>query len=147
MSKYMTKLQFEEWVNKYSQEFYDKDNFVVYGFGDKSKRQRGIIIVNIDNGKVARSYCHPDDEYDCKIGIAVAYAHYMGVEIPKVEKSYWIEELVGKEVILPSEWSDIPTTVYVTPYKKEGGVVVVNRYTGCSLRVPPHLFILEHNIK
>ena len=151
MSKYMTEQQFKEWVDKYYWEFREGNNFVLYVFGDEvnaANSPHGVIIINRKNGKIARSYCHPDDEWDYETGVAVAYANYMGVEIPKVEKSYWIEELVGKEV----KWyqfpnGDTPTTVFVTPYKKEGYQVVVNKLTGLSFTVHPRMLIREHDIK
>ena len=101
----------------------------------------------MDNGKVVRSYCHPDDAWDWETGVAVAYAHYMGIEVPQVEENYFIKDLVGKEVTLPSISSTTPTTVFVTPYIKEGFTVVVNSYTGCTFKVHPRTIIPEHNIK
>jgi hypothetical protein len=125
-----------------------RDDFVAYAFGAGTTKRRGVIIINRSNGKIARSYCHPDDEWDWKTGVAVAYASYMGIEVPQVEKSYFIEDLVGKEV----KWyqfsnEDTLTTVFVTPYKKGGYQVVVNKFTGLSLKVDPHSLIREHNIK
>lgn len=148
MSKYVTKQEFEKWAKYYYQELIARNSFWGYSFGAKDKKQRGIIIINKSNGKVARSYCHPDDEWDYETGLAVAYAHYMGIEVPQVEKSYFIEDLVGKEVKwyqFPNE--DTPTTVFVTPYKKGGYQVVVNKFTGLSFKVNPHLLIREHDIK
>jgi hypothetical protein len=148
MSKYVTEQQFKQWVENYYQEFCRRNDFVAYAFGAGNPKHKGIIIINIDNGKIARSYCHPDDEWDYKTGLAVAYAHYMGIEVLQVEKSYFIEDLVGKEVKwyqFPNE--DTPTTVFVTPYKKGGYQVVVNKFTSLSFKVNPHLLIREHDIK
>lgn len=146
MSKYASVTEFKQWVCNYFQKFLNEDNFVAHTFGDETTKQRGIIIINRNNGKIARSYCHPDDEWDWATGVAVAYAHYMGVEIPKIDKDYFIENLVGKEVKLPANYGTA-TTVFVTPYKKGGFQIVVNSFTGLSFKVHPHLLIQEHDIK
>lgn len=145
MSKYVTRQQFEKWVENYYQEFNMRDDFVAYAFGAENTKHKGIIIINRENGKVARSCCHPDDTWDWKTGVAVAYAHYMGIEVPQVEKSYFIEDLVGKEVILPTGYF-VPTTVFVTPYIKGGYIIVVD-FTGCVKKVHPRTLIPERNIK
>lgn len=144
MSKYVTAQEFDKWVDKYYQEFRKGDNFVLYAFGDETTTQRGIIIINRKSGKIARSYCHPEDVWDYETGVAVAYAHYMGIEVPQVEKGYFIRNLVGKEVMLPAY---SPAAVFVTPYMKDGFILVVDSLTGYTFKVHPHLLILEHNIK
>lgn len=147
MSKYVNELEFKQWVKNYYREASAQYNLMAYSFGAKNKKQHGIIIINKDNGKIARSYCHPGDEWDWETGLAVAYARYMGIEVPKVDKSFFIEDLVGKEVKLPPSHSDVPTIVFVTPYKKGGYQVVVNRFTGLSFKVHPQMLIREHDIK
>jgi hypothetical protein len=147
MSKYVTAQEFEKWVERYYQEFCMNKDLVLTAFGDKTTKRRGIIVINKNNGKIAHSYCHSDDEWNYETGVAVAYAHYMGIEVPQVEKGYFIRDLVGKEVVLPAIYSGTPTTVFVTPYTKGGYVVVVNSYTGCTFRVHPHTLIRERDIK
>ena len=146
MSKYVNATEFVLWIDKYYQEFCNRDDFVAHAFGAETTKRHGVIIVNLRNGKIARSYCHPDDEWDWKAGVAVAYANYMGVEIPKIDKCFFIEDLVGKEVVLPANYGTA-STVFVTPYKKEGFQIVVNSFTGLSFKVHPHLVIREHDIK
>lgn len=150
MSKYLSESEFDQWIKDHYREFCMSDDFIAHVFGAEniSNKKHGIIIINKHNGKVARSYCHPDDKWDYTIGIAIAYAHYMGIEIPKIDKCFFIEDLVGKEV----KWyqfpnGDIPTTVFVTPYKKGGYQVVVNKLTGLSFTIHPRLLIREHDIK
>ena len=143
MSKYVSAQEFDKWVERYYREFQRRGDFVAYDFGIETTKRRGIIIVNRNNGKIARSYCHPDDEWDWKAGVAVAYANYMGIEVPQVEKGYFIKDLVGKEVIILLR----PAAVFVTPYMKEGFVLVVDSLTGCTIKVHPLTQILEHNIK
>ena len=148
MSKYLTASEFDQWIKDYYREFCGRDDFFAHVFGaaSVSDKKHGIIIINKHNGKVARSYCHPEDKWDYTIGIAIAYAHYMGVEIPKIDKCFFIEDLVGKEVVLPAAFGTA-STVFVTPYKKGGCQVVVNSFTGLSFKVNPRLLILEHDIK
>ena len=147
MSKYVTEQQFKQWVENYYQEFCRRNDFVAYAFGAGNPKHKGIIIINRDNGKVARSRCHPDDMWDWETGVAVAYAHYMGIEVPQVEKNYFIKDLVGKEVMLPAIYGNIPTTtVFVTPYIKGGYIIVVD-YMGCTRKVLLSAQIPEHNIK
>ena len=147
MSKYMTELQFKKWVDNYYQEFSRRNDFVACAFGAGNPKRKGIIIINRDNGKIARSYCHPDDMWDWETGVAVAYAHYMGVEVPQVEKTYFIENLVGKEVILPATHPIGPTVVFVTPYTKGDFVLAVDCHTGNTIKLHPHTQIQERNIK
>ena len=144
MSKYVTAQEFDKWVERYYREFQRGGDFVAYNFGTETTKRRGVIIVNRSNGKIARSYCHPDDEWDWKAGVAVAYANYMGIEVPQVEKGYFIRNLVGKEVKLPAY---SPAAVFVTPYTKDGFVLVVDSFTGYTFRVHPNIIVLEHNIK
>ena len=149
MSKYLSESEFDQWIKDHYREFCGRDDFFAHVFGaaSVSDKKHGIIIINKHNGKVARSYCHPEDKWDYTIGIAIAYAHYMGVEIPKIDKCFFIEDLVGKEVKLPPSHSDVLTTVFVTPYKKGGYQVVVNSFTGLSFKVHPRMLIREHDIK
>lgn len=144
MSKYVTAQEFEKWTERYYREFCMNKDFVVHAFGAEATKQHGVIIVNLRNGKIARSYCHPDDEWDWKTGVAVAYANYMGVEVPQVEKGYFIRNLVGKEVMIPTY---SPSAVFVTPYTKDGFVLVVDSLTGYTFKVHPHVLIREHDIK
>lgn len=148
MSKYLTESEFDQWIKDYYREFCMSDDFVAHVFGAESisNKKHGIIIINKHNGKVARSYCHPGDKWDYTIGIAIAYAHYMGIEIPKIDKTYFIEDLVGKEVVLPANFGT-SSTVFVTPYKKGCYQVVVNKLTGLSFTIHPRLLIREHDIK
>lgn len=114
----ITQQAFNEWVEKYYNEFQPKlksGEMTWTSFGKSVvahnySKPEGILLINIKNGKTARSYCHDDDKWDTRIGIAVAYARYMGVEIPQVERTYLIKELVGKEIIIEGY------KYYITPY-------------------------------
>ena len=145
MGKYLSASEFDQWVKDYYREFCGRDDFVAHIFGTPVDKKHGIIIINKHSGKVARSYCHPEDKWDYTIGIAIAYAHYMGVEIPKIDKMFPIEDLWGKEVVLPASYGTAPT-VFVTPYKRRGYQIVVNKFTGLPFQVHPLLAIREHDI-
>lgn len=43
-----------------------------------------VRITNIKTGKSVVAMCHKNDSFDERIGIAVAWARYNGVEIPKL---------------------------------------------------------------
>ena len=53
--------------------------------------------------------------------LAVAYAHYIGVEIPQVEKTYSVSELIGKEIRYHGQ------RVFITPYGNNWQVYSVSR--------------------
>ena len=54
-------------------------------------------IINVKTGKVAVAKCHPKDRYkwSSKVGLAVAWAKYLGKEIPKCGTRYWVEIITG----------------------------------------------------
>lgn len=113
----ITQQAFDKWVDRYYNEAITKINkgeFAWVAFGksesDNSDKKKGIILASTKNGKVAYSYRHPDDKWDIVTGLAVAYARYMGVEIPQVEKTYLVTELTGKEVMINGK------QYYITPY-------------------------------
>jgi hypothetical protein len=129
----ITQQAFNEWVNKYYEEVLAKirsGEMTWHSFGkdmitNNCTKPKGILLSSIRNGKVARSYCHEDDEWNIRTGLAVAYARFMGVEIPQAEKSYLASELVGKEIMYHGN------RVFITPYGNnwcvytvsEGGIV------------------------
>lgn len=114
----ITQQAFNEWVDKYYKEVWSKigsgemtwnsfgKNLIVNNYA----KPEGILLASVKNGKVARSYCHDDDEWDTRIGLAVAYARYIGVEIPQVEKTYSVSELIGKEIMYHGKRH------FITPY-------------------------------
>ena len=114
----ITQQAFNEWVDKYYKEAQSKitsGEMMWHSFGknlviNSYAKPDGILIASVKNGKVARSYCHKDDVWHLKTGIAVAYARYIGVEIPRVEKTYLVSELIGKEIMYHGKRH------FITPY-------------------------------
>ena len=43
-----------------------------------------VYIINKKTGKTAFAHAHPDDTPDTRVGIAVAWARYRNMEIPKI---------------------------------------------------------------
>lgn len=123
----ITQQAFNEWVRKYYNEVMEKINngelcWLTFGrtkSGDNN-RKKGIIIVSTKTGKIARSYRHSSDEWDIRVGLAVAYARYMGVEIPQVEKTYLVTELVGKEIMIDGN------RYYITPYGNKYSIYAID---------------------
>lgn len=111
----ITQQAFNEWADKYYKEVQFKISsgemtWSTFGKDLNCAKPDGILLISLKNGKTARSYCHDDDKWEFQIGLAVAYARYMGVEIPQVEKTYLVTELVGKEIIINGK------RYYITPY-------------------------------
>lgn len=125
----ITQQKFNEWVDRYYEEVRSKissgemmwtsfgKNIVTHNCG----KPEGILLINVKNGKTARSYCHDDDEWDTRIGVAVAYARYMGVEVPQVEKTYHASELIGKEIMYHGK------RIFITPYGNSWCLYMVTR--------------------
>lgn len=124
----ITQQAFNEWVDKYYGEATVKiksGEMTLHCFGknlvtDNCAKPDGILIASVKNGKVARSYCHEDDVWSFKTGIAVAYARYIGVEIPQVEKTYLVSELIGKEIMYRGKRH------FITPYGDKWSFYVVS---------------------
>ena len=67
----------KEWVNTIFKR-YNKDNKVS---GLSYPNGRTIVWYN-DNAKCASSKCNPNDKFDAKKGVAIAYARLKGISIP-----------------------------------------------------------------
>lgn len=120
----ITQQAFNEWVKKYYSEALakiDAGEFLWGSFG-KGNRRKGIILASTKTGKAARSYCHSDDKWDIGTGLAVAYARYMGVEIPRVEKTYLISELIGKEIMIEGN------RYFITPYGNAYSMFAIDEF-------------------
>lgn len=124
----ITQQTFNEWVNKYYEEVLAKirsGEMTWHSFGkdiviNNCGKPKGILLSSIRNGKVTRSYCHEDDEWNVRTGLAVAYARYIGVEIPQVEKTYFASELVGKEIRYHGKRH------FITPYGNKWSLYTVS---------------------
>lgn len=78
MAKYVK--NFMEWVNKMNKEYYNAPPHIcTYKFPEIGL----TTLVNFRTGRVTKAKCHKDDEFDFRIGLAIAWARYRGYEIPK----------------------------------------------------------------
>lgn len=55
--------------------------------------ERKTIIVNLKNGKTWIATCHESDSFDIKIGQGVAFARFLGEEIPVEHKEVNLSSL------------------------------------------------------
>ena len=113
--------KFMNWVRNTKID-YENDS---YAFGRQIiGKRRGCIVVDTYTGKVAYSWCHPDDKWDAGIGISIAYARLRKIPIPAMEDNLpTIEECAGK-------WVETlcGTIVYVTPIKNTVSALTLTRY-------------------
>ena len=112
--------EFMNWVRDMTNDF--EDDLYVYGRKIDGKR-KGFIVVDTSTGKVAYSWCHPDEAYDTGIGVALAYARLKHIPIPEMEMLPTIEDCVGK-------WVETlhGTIVYVTPIRNTFSMLTLTRY-------------------
>jgi hypothetical protein len=125
MKMKITQQAFNEWADKYYKEAQSRITsgemtWNTFGKDLNCTKPDGILLISLKNGKTARSYCHDDDEWEFRTGLAVAYARYMGVEIPQVEKTYRADELVGKEIRYHGK------RVFITPYGNTWSLYIVS---------------------
>ena len=86
-------VDFEAWaLEKYRQfrKVQESDsNFVAV----PSPATRTVTIINLKNGKTSFSKCHNCDKFNVYVGYGVAWAKYIGEEIPKQATPVKISEL------------------------------------------------------
>lgn len=59
--------------------------------------KRRVTIVNMTTGKCGKSYCNKNDKFNRTIGLAIAWARYLGEEIPPMEEDYIVKESYKKD--------------------------------------------------
>lgn len=98
----MTKSRFDDWVTQMTGNFFNyikKNKHIQYSV---CRDDRCVVIFNAKTCKIASSRCHPSDTFDSRIGIAVAFAKYIGSKIPKIIDCVNINQVKeGQTVILP----------------------------------------------
>ena len=55
--------------------------------------ERNTVLVNLKNGKTWVAVCHESDNFDSNIGIGVAFARFLGEEIPIERKEVNLSSL------------------------------------------------------
>ena len=71
---------FKEWAYKKAREFdqFKKNHNYIY----LTFYKRKTILINLNNGKTWTATCHESDSFDTNIGKGVAFARFLGEEIP-----------------------------------------------------------------
>ena len=106
----------------------------------------GITIVyDLRTGESAFSKCRKDEEFSEEIGVAVAYTHLKGGEIPKVKQRILVEELKVKDRFSST---DLPDSVYcvvgVNPLNSTQ-IIAIHTYTGHLHRFEFHEEVYKIN--
>ena len=77
----------EEW-NQFIQSYYDswmdRDRTRYKNIDFFVSMHRCVILVNYKTGKTVTAKCHRKDEFSTKTGTAIAWARYLGKEIPRL---------------------------------------------------------------
>lgn len=71
---------FKEWAYRKAREFdqFKKNHNYIY----LTFYKRSTILINLKNGKTWSATCHESDSFDTNIGKGVAFARFLGEEIP-----------------------------------------------------------------
>lgn len=82
---------FKEWAYEKAREFDEfKKN---HGYLCCGYYNRNTVLVNLKNGKTWVAVCHKLDDFDINIGKGVAFARYLGEEIPIEHKEVNLSSL------------------------------------------------------
>ena len=82
---------FKEWAYEKAREFEGfrrNHSYLCYLF-----YERKTVIVNLNNGKTWTATCHESDSFDTNIGKGVAFARFLGEEIPVERKEVNLSSL------------------------------------------------------
>lgn len=86
-------LDFEKWAlekyNQFKKIQYSNPNLVSV----VSQSVRSVAIINTRNGRTGFSKCHPHDKFNISVGYAIAWARYLGEEVPKQANPTTISKL------------------------------------------------------
>ena len=82
---------FREWAYKKAREFegFRRNHSYLYCLF----YERKTVIVNLNNGKTWTATCHESDSFDTNIGKGVAFARFLGEEIPVEQKKVKLSNL------------------------------------------------------
>ena len=71
---------FKEWAYRKAREFdqFKKNHNYIY----LTFYKRSTILINLKNGKTWTAACHESDSFDVNIGKGIAFARFLGEEIP-----------------------------------------------------------------
>ena len=82
---------FREWAYKKAREFdqFKKNHNYIY----LTFYKRSTILINLKNGKTWIAACHESDSFDVNIGKGIAFARFLGEEIPIERKEVNLSSL------------------------------------------------------
>ena len=128
-------------VGVYDECCHDSDK-ISGGFNDIT----GITIVyDLRTGKSAFAKCRKDEEFNKKIGVAVAYTRLKGREVPKVLQKTLLKNLVASdEFTLPSSSKSTFRIVGVNPLRLTE-IITVNTRDGVITRFPDDTVVYKIN--
>ena len=75
---------FYQWVDDLYTSWVRRDKKVYKNLEHYTVDANTVYIINKKTGKTAYAHAHPDDTPDTRVGLAVAWARYRKMEIPKI---------------------------------------------------------------
>lgn len=82
--KVVTKKMFDRWINDLYESWLNRDRKIYKNLEFHTVDAKTVYIINKKTGKTAYAHAHPNDVPSVAIGIAVAWARYRNMEIPKI---------------------------------------------------------------
>ncbi len=112
--KVVTKKMFDRWITDLYESWLNRDMKIYKNLEYHTVDANTVYIINKKTGKTAYAHAHPNDVPSVTAGIAVAWARYRNMEIPKIGRLVtdesdifdlkWCDRIVfgGKEYIFKS---------------------------------------------
>ena len=82
--KVVTKKMFDRWITDLYESWLNRDRKIYKNLEYHTVDANTVYIINKKTGKTAYSHAHPNDVPSVTAGIAVAWARYRNMEIPKI---------------------------------------------------------------
>jgi len=114
---------------------YNSQHALPFAVYTHRKRNRTVVqIISLRHNRRGYAVCQNDkDKFDPRIALAIAWARYRGVEIPKRRKSKLSELPIG--TIFTFEWNNADEYEYVGFSKTSGKCCAVSVDTGQTYSV------------
>lgn len=109
MNLYMTKKEWDSWVETTYRKAYDfiaENPFVTGQYVHERVKTNGPIkhiyyLINVNTGRMGIAKCNTDDEFVNKVGVAISYQRYMNLPIPRIVDEVDVNEIkIGDTVVL-----------------------------------------------
>lgn len=96
--------------------------------------KNNTLLIDAKTGRTWKAVCHKDDEYNCGIGIGVAFAKYQGEEIPVEVSKIRITELkYGDKFKFRANSKETFAYTYIARHPLNGKVIYMNEMGGISI--------------